>query len=298
MYTFVLLQSLADNAPGERITIYWQDIDSDVMEALSACYPDVSFLETSFYISGSYTQKIPAKMHLWTKAVNEYTENLCFVDSDAIVAKSPAIFLETYKEDIIFTDKKEQFHINTGVMLVRPSNMVRNFFMLWTAEIMNIITDSELLDRAISTKNHYGAADQMAFYELIGYQPDKQKYILPSDFGTISLRSVPCDILNQTNSVPLDDGIFVYHYKGAWRDILRKNTFTPARTRSDSLPMLLQFIHYHRLSIAKIKKLGATSKTQDKLKIYRFSRLGLSLELAAQRLKAVLKSSIGAAKVW
>jgi hypothetical protein len=267
--------------------MYWQDIDSDIIDAFELCYSNVTFIKTYFSMYGAMSQRIPSKMYMWQHAVDLHHTPICLIDCDTIIVKSPAKFFDL-DADIIFTDKNEQFYINTGVMLVRPSPAVRNFFSQWTDRTIEIVNDPKLLNTAISSENHYGAADQMAFYEIIQYTQSKKGYIVNIPGFKIKLQAIDCNILNQTNSVKLNDSIFIYHYKGGWRDILSKGIFHDARPQYDSTPMLLQFLSYYTEAIRHLKNNGIKHSTLYKIQCHDFSKHILRVVFFFKTLKQVV----------
>lgn len=263
----VCLQSLAAHAPQCPVTVYWQDTDDDIMEALGRLWPSVRFVRTTYAITGSNHQKIPAKMQLWAQAVVELSDSpLCLIDSDTVVCRSPEPLLEG--ADIVFTDKDEQFQLNTGVVLVRPSRAAEALFQDWMQETMRIIGDDQLLQQAISPENVYGAADQMALHRLLHYKKGKKSYSYPTAHGVVRLKAAPCSNYNQTNSVPLSPDIWIYHYKGGWRDILFHGIHSSYRPVGQCCPMQVQYLLLYREVLEGLQAHGIAGSTIRKLHIH------------------------------
>ncbi len=206
-------------------------------------------------------------MRLWLRAVEEaQDESLCMVDSDAVVQHSPQCFLKEY--DCIFTDKMEQFRLNTGVLLLRNASSSVEFIRAWAEKTTTIINDDALLAQAVSVENHYGGADQMALYTLIDYSPEIKEYAYTAKDGKFTLKAVPCAVLNQTNAVPLSSGIYIYHYKGGWRDVLLRGIHSPYRTKKACLPMHIQYLSLYRDVITALRRQVQSPETLDKIRLH------------------------------
>ncbi|MBD5416431.1 MAG: hypothetical protein HDR50_01890 [Desulfovibrio sp.] len=267
-YIAVFLQSVSTAIKNSKILFYIQDIDEDCLDILCKTYQNSEFIETDIAFPKRNVERIPLKMKTWTEALSKLNGDILFLDCDTIVSKSPQGFFSD--ADITFTSKDEQFQINTGVMLTKNSKAVQFFYQQWTQDILNILTDEQRIEIACSAQHHFGAVDQMAFYELINFNLEKNNYVYNTPYGPISLASMPCDELNQVNSVPLNDNIYIYHYKGGWRQIIKSGEFTQYRRFYESYPMLLLF---HK-TLKKAKKAmllnGASPKTVEKFSIYPF----------------------------
>ena len=261
----VFLWSLHKNCPKARALIYWQDIDDEIIEALAQVFPFARYKKTYYNIEGDIAQRISSKTHLWAQAVADHLgAKLCLMDSDMLVARSPFPLWDE-DVDIVFTDKDEQFQINTGIMLVRSTAAVSCFFQKWLQRTLEIINNPKLLAEAVSSENHYGAADQMSFYEMLDYDPCRKTYTIATDQGAVRLKAVPCSVLNETNSVPLSAEKYIYHYKGGWRPILFEGTFPPYRSEADSLPMYIQYLKYHSEMLRHLNQCGVPKRIQKNL---------------------------------
>lgn len=263
----VFLRSVHKNCPESPVTVYWQDMDDDIIEAIRSIFPSTQFVKTNFSITGSANHKIPSKMKLWLKAMEEsHDESVCLIDSDMIVQRDPALFLND--ADCIFTDKKEQFQLNTGIVLLRNSPSALCFLNDWTKKTIAIVENPALLEQAVSPKNHYGAADQMALYTLIDYKPEKKEYAYPTPHGQFTLKAEPCTFLNQTNSVPLSPDIYIYHYKGGWRDVLLKGIHSPYRPKRACLPMHSLYLAFYRDVLCKLRRVRTPRDTIGKIHLH------------------------------
>ncbi|MDR2051741.1 MAG: hypothetical protein LBQ63_08245 [Deltaproteobacteria bacterium] len=263
----VFLKSLHAYCPELPVTVYWQDMDDDIMAALRAVFPRVACVKTEFSIAGSPHQKISSKMKLWLRAVEEARdETLCLIDSDTVVQRPLKGFLNGY--DCIFTDKEEQFHLNTGVVILRNTPSSSEFLQAWTEKTLSIVNDAALLEQAVSVENHYGAADQMALYTLIDYHPERKEYAYSAKGGKFTLKAVPCTVLNQTNSVPLSPDIYVYHYKGGWRGVLLKGIHSPYRTKKACLPMQIQYLRLYRDVLNSLRREATSQESINKIRLH------------------------------
>lgn len=263
----VCLQSIVDNVQKNNITVYWQDTDDDIICALQQLWPYIGFVKTAYDISGSSCKKIPMKMQLWTEAIEKaWNDSLCFIDNDTVICQTPESLLRD--SDVIFTDKDEQFQINTGVVLVNPSKTTIAFFQDWMQETMRIVRDERLLQQAVSPINPYGAADQMALHRLLGYKKEKKIYSYHTTCGEVRLIAVPCSQYNQTNSVPLSPDIWIYHYKGGWRDILFYGRHSPYRPACECWPMQILYLNIYRKVLRAMRAHNVAEDTIKKFCIY------------------------------
>lgn len=263
----VCLQSIIDNVQKKDITVYWQDTDDDIILALHNLWPFISFVKTTYDISGNNCKKISMKMKIWAEAIEKAcNDSLCFIDNDTVICKSPESLLKD--SDVIFTDKDEQFQINTGVVLVNPSRATIALFQDWMQETMRIVRDERLLHQAVSPMNPYGGADQMALHRLIDYKKEKKIYSYHTTCGEVRLIAVPCAQYNQTNSVPLSPDIWIYHYKGGWRDILFYGRHSPYRPVYDCWPMHILYLNIYRRVIMAMREHNVSEDTIKKFCIY------------------------------
>jgi len=290
----VFLASVRKNCASSTVTVYWQDMADDIISALQATFANFFFKKTNYSIRDSLHKKISSKMLLWQQAFEESSdEEMCLIDSDTVVQHVPDDFLDGY--DCIFTDKNEQFHLNTGVVLIRKTPAAREFLRLWTERTIEIVESAPLLEEAVSPQNHYGGADQMALYQLIDYTLARKEYRLINAQGGLALKALPCAVLNETNSVPLSPSIYVYHYKGGWRDVLLKGLHSPYRTRKACWPMHRQYLELYRECRGLMRKARVPEETIDKIRLHvppyfsmndgRFSCAKLWFEIAKDALR-------------
>lgn len=268
-YIAVFMQSIYESVKNFRISFYIQDIDADCLDILCKTYRETNFIKTNIKFPSRNIERIPLKMKIWTEALSQYEGKILFLDSDTIISKSPESFFS--EADITFTAKNEQFQINTGVMLVKNSNAVQYFFQEWTNRIMDILNSEEMINIACSPQYNFGAVDQMAFYQMIDFNLEKNFYSFNTPYGDITLKSVPCNILNQTNSVPLSDDIYIYHYKGGWRAIIQSGEFSQYRGFCESYAMLKLFSRTLDSAKKAMLKNGALPHTIEKFSIFPFS---------------------------
>jgi hypothetical protein len=263
----VFLWSLRRNCFDAQTLIYWQDIDEEIIGALTKVFSSVRFEKTHYEIAADMAQRISSKIHLWSQAVSEHIgSRLCLLDSDVLVIRSPSSLWDK-ETDIVFTDKDEQFQLNTGVMLVHSTKAAGCFFREWLQRTVEIINNPALLAEAVSPRNHYGGADQMALHQQITYTTCRKNYEIATEKGCMRLKAVPCSILNETNSVPLADEKFIYHYKGGWRQILFEGKFPPYRSEKDSLPMYILYLQYHSELLRHLKNCGVSSRIRERLRL-------------------------------
>jgi hypothetical protein len=140
--------------------------------------------------------------------------------------------------DILFTCKAERFPINAGFVAVRDTLAARAFLTSWRDKSREICENKSARLEAVSRN---GAADQEALWQMIGRPTGS---LLGEWTATVAgavkvdVVGVPCELFNETNSVPLSSAAAVLHYKGAWHNVLAKGQrFGRKRTRAASAEM-------------------------------------------------------------
>ena len=83
----------------------------------------------------------------------------------------------------------------------------------------------------------------MALWQMLGYERGRSNYEITIGANRVRLRGEPCEILNETNSVPVTDGKQILHYKAGWQMILlHGRPFTKNRPREASWPMFTLYL--------------------------------------------------------
>lgn len=251
-----LLYSIYTSNPKAKATIFWSDVTQST-RLLEKVFPQFDFIDIDHPVRGTFINRIAHKTVLWAEAARQCVgENLVFVDVDMLVRKDIYPF---FKEpfDIAFTCKDgEIYPINTGTFLARSSNAVIQFFELWERETKKITEDDVLRRRATNHDFPYGAPDQMAFYEMIKYEQGKRQYRVRVGEEALTCVGFPCEILNETNSVPITEDVAILHYKGGWHDILLKGrNFTFRRTKEKSWEMYIFYIRTYQDAVRYVRKI-------------------------------------------
>lgn len=219
---------------GAPATVLYDDIPQNVIGALQRANPAAVFVPVTTAASEKVNpdQRIAAKTEHWGRFLTGSGEVIAFIDADTLVRGS---ILEVLPKafDLVFTWKDERYPLNTGVVVVRDIPAVRHFMGVWLAKTRSICDSDAELKRAISES---GGGDQQALFELMG-RPDLRQ-VHRIEGGAITFVGVPCSILNETNSVPLNTGAKILHYKGGWHNILlRGDRFTRNRPQRESQAM-------------------------------------------------------------
>jgi hypothetical protein len=258
------LWSITRSHPAARATIYWQDIPADRVGALQAAFPSFDFRETQFDFSGHWVRRIAAKMRSWSRAVVEHEgkDQLVLADADTLIVRDLSSFFSDAAADVIFTWKPENVPVNTGVMLVKSGAAATAFFRRLEERTVEILETPALYAQANDPALGYGAADQMALMQLVGFEREKTGYAIDVAGVPIQLRAVPCSRLNETNSRPLSDEIHVIHYKGGWQPILLQGRpFSRFRTRAESWEMFALYLRTFSEALEHLNSRASTSWT-------------------------------------
>jgi hypothetical protein len=214
----ICIDSINKTHPENDIIVVWDHINVHEIYLLSLFFPKIQFIKQDVFIDFSDVRKsIPSKLLLWSNICKISKQDLiCFLDADMLVYKNINEEI-TGNFDFLYTIKNEKFPINVGFVVVKNSYIIKTFLNEWKNETERIIADEFLLNEACNT---FGAADQKALANLIYpvniFTGGKKIFY----FGEINFLAKECNLLNQTNSVPIDFGSKIFHYKGGWRSIL------------------------------------------------------------------------------
>jgi hypothetical protein len=263
-FLLVAIFSIIKSNSEAKISILWEDIDEKKIDLLTKVFPKVNFVKVDFKINSDSIKRISSKTIFWEHAVNIYQdEDLCLLDSDMLVLKDISIFFGS-TADIIFTYKDGIYPLNTGIMLVKNSKKVANFFTIWKKKTIEILNNKEDFEKANSLKFPYGGADQMSFYNIIGYRKNVTDYSIEADDDSIKFSGIPCAILNETRSVQISNQTHVVHYKGGWRLILTEGAnFTKNRPKKESFEMYLLYLKTFKEAFEMARKYDSDLKIKD-----------------------------------
>jgi hypothetical protein len=193
---------------------------------------------------------------------HEGEDQLVLADADTLIVRDLSAFFSDSAADVIFTWKPENVPVNTGVMLVKSGPPATTFFRRLEERTVEILETPELYQQANDPALGYGAADQMALMQLVGFEREKTGYAIEVGGVPVQLRAEPCSRLNETNSRPLSDEIHVIHYKGGWQPILLQGRpFSRFRTRADSWEMFALYLTTFREALAHLNSRARSSYT-------------------------------------
>jgi hypothetical protein len=258
------IYSIQKSHPAASVTVYWQDINKARIMEMQNAFPNIKFVNTSYYIPDDYKKRVAAKTLLCEQAIKESPqEHLCFLDCDMLVLRS----IEKYFSndfDIAFTVKPERAPINTGLVLVKCSKVTEHFFKQWRIKALEIV-DTPHLSALTSSRDHpYGGPGQMALHLLIKFDLQTTCYSVECGQHIVKLISYPCAELNETNSVPITKEHHALHYKAGWQPILvHGNDFTTYRTKDESWEMYVFYLKTFREAITHLKKTNTKTSYKD-----------------------------------
>lgn len=238
LYTCLESIYLTQSNPGCKVLL--KEVGSFELKLLQNFFPKANFLleeEVDLYKGENIHKKISQKLEFWEKLISNEAEDeiICFIDVDTLVIKN-LDYIADLKFDFIYTWKDEQYPINTGVVVVKNSSKIRSFIKAWRVRTNEIITNDVLLQEALET---YGGGDQKALADLLEEVPPRKSFTKKYSFGEIEFEPRPCSELNETNSVPVNSGAKILHYKAGWHPIiLKEQPFTELRPEATSYEML------------------------------------------------------------
>ncbi len=249
------LHSIRSSHPQAGVEVYHQDIPSDLLEAIMKAHPEVKWTATQFDFASDKILRISSKTLAWDYAMHQQPqgETVCLLDVDTLVRKDLQPFFSEPDCDVIFTYKSGGFVLNTGVLLCRINPRTLAFFEAWRKETIAILHDPERFRQANDPKLPYGAADQMALNQMIGYKEGETQYERRLADQLVKLRAEPCEVLNETRSCPLSETKHILHYKGGWQPILLDgHRFSHHRPKAVSWEMYLFYLDTFRASLRRL----------------------------------------------
>ena len=233
----VFLESLKRSHPADQIFVLHEDILEDDLAVIKKYYREVKFISVKRSLNYTKPQElIPAKLTFYAQYLKKFEENeiVCIIDVDTLVYKNISELIKK-DFDLIYTWKNERIYLNTGVLIVRNSERVRKFFEYWNNKTRDIIDNDQRLAEAIE---RMGAADQQSLADLLSDLDYLKGGKIRYEFGELKFLGYDCKWLNQTNSVPVSSGSYIFHYKAGWKSILlEEGEYTSKRPKSTSIQM-------------------------------------------------------------
>jgi len=258
------LHSISRSHPEARASIYWQDIPAPQIDALRATFPRYDFHRTAFDFSSDFLLRISSKVHSWCRAAEEHAKEPrpCLADVDTLVLRDLSTFFDEDAADVVFTHKPDRTALNTGVLLAHGRPAATAFFREWRDRTLHICRTPELYAQANDYSLGYGAADQMALWQMLGYERGRADYEITCGDERVHLRGKPCAVLNETNSLPVTAEKHILHYKAGWQLILLQGRpFTRNRPRETSWPMFALYLTRFREALDALNAAAGTRFT-------------------------------------
>lgn len=219
----VCLRSVRLFAGSHSVTVI-NDLPESVIACLKAANPNATFIHLIQYVTSlsQYEKRVAGKLDYWlywmTSAPNGRV--VVFIDADVFVRADISGDLPS-DFDVMFTRKEERIPINTGVLALRVSDSSKAFMQLWRDETFKVFSDPDLLAHGVKVG---GGISQFTLLRLMGVPDGGQTREglneVDLSCGTIRFFGAECDLLNQTNSVPLSSPAKILHYKAGWHPIL------------------------------------------------------------------------------
>ncbi len=224
-YLLSCIYSIKRSNPDSKITVLWQDISAEKLNAISANFEDLNLIKTSFDFSKDEAQKVSSKTLVIDYAMQNIdfpdNEKICIIDVDTIV-RSPLEKYFDYDFDIAITDDTtRKTPINSGVILAKFSAKTKIFFEKWKDETLKIFSDKEKMSSSL--KRPYSGTDQMSLWQLLCYSTAKEsEYEIGIDSKIYKVKRFSCKCLNHIYDGQIDEEACILHYKGVWNDFLLK----------------------------------------------------------------------------
>jgi hypothetical protein len=255
------LHAIRRTHPQAQIEVYHQDLPARRLDALMQAHPEVVWNQTRFDFTNDRIQRISSKTLAWEYAIQRQAdgETVCLLDVDTLVVRDVQPFFSDAECDVIFTYKTGGFVLNTGVLLCRINARTRAFFAEWRRQTIAILQDPERYRKANSPDLPYGAGDQMALHEMLGYREGTTAYEMQLGDEKVRLRGESCEYLNETRSCPITERTHIIHFKGGWQPILLEGrSFSKNRPKAGCWEMYLFYLDTFEQALAHVN-----SRTSD-----------------------------------
>lgn len=222
-------------------TVIYQNLIANELQNIKNAYPKIKFFKSKYSISNYTTsiERIPLKLKFWCEFFELQTtpnnQIICLCDCDTLILKPIENTLQDKNFDLIFTWKEHKFPINTGVIIVKNSTKIFEFFKLWLNNIEKIIPNKK---EVLRTASKFGAIDQFVLLDLMEPSTFESKFIRPYSFGDLTFFPQPCSIYNEVFAIdPLNCKTVIVHYKTSWHPLLLQQNpkLVPGRHTSSQL---------------------------------------------------------------
>lgn len=233
---FVLLQSIDSTYDGNvNIIFYYHDIDPEHISDIKKILPYIVMKETkhSGCNDGDAEYKTAQKSSIWKEILedNKDLKNVVLIDADTMVVRRIGkFFLNDFDVGFCYKERDDenvQWPINGGIMLVKNSELVRNFLSEWAKLTIKTQQAGEL-----SKNNGYtmwGGGDQVSLGFILGTR-DTSTYKKGLIVSNLKFKGFPMKYLNESRGINPTHKTNILHYKGkSWSNLLRTGVFSKRR---------------------------------------------------------------------
>jgi len=253
-----LLFSIKKTNPQADVSVYWQDMDDEVITPIRQTFFHYNFIKTNFQLYTHPIERVSQKTDLWQEAVaNNYGKNVCILDSDTIV-NQPLTQLFSLDFDILFSEYTLDFRypMNTGVMFLKSINVLhQEFFHKWKEKTLEAFQSNEKKGEAI---RRFGGVDQYTFSNLIHYKRGCKSYFYENNNAEkLVIKPFPHQQINQTEPIGTPQEATILHYKGGWQAMLiRAYPITKFSYQYKRLPMYQYYLRLYKEAYDYMSKKG------------------------------------------
>ena len=238
-FVHTFLYSVTNTSPESQVFIGYSDFPEIERKLLELAYPKVNFVRLSLgdVPTSSHASQASKKTKLWLQLFENQVsigDNALFMDIDTVMMDSPFKSMGEI-QDLALTRKLGRWPLNTGVIFVKKSLATLDFFRNWNESTQKIL-GSRSLNR--ESELSAGGADQFSILQILDIEESIKDSEIHKSFVprfNLNVNFLSCDVFNQTESVPLNEGIKIVHFKAGWHEILLTNSkFTRNRPASTS----------------------------------------------------------------
>ena len=261
LYSFI--NSYVENFKNADLVVGHQGVNSEQLEFLRSISEKVSFIEYNLPADerNSHNERASRNIDFRYQFLQSAEENqtILFVDADMVFYKSPEMFIKNLGTnfDLVLTRKMGKFPLNAAVIIAKKNSRTLEAFARYRNETKRILSDKAGIRQASSK---FGSPDQYALVKILDIEErimDSQECCTAGKDLLLRLMFIPCDILNQTESVDIvGTSTLLVHLKTGWHPIVldgkRFNKLRPKKEGSQIFSLWL----YHRNEGLKKSAIG------------------------------------------
>lgn len=265
-----MLITFLESACGKNVSgvVGYANVTETLISPLTRVYEDWTFQKIEIENDPKNIHRnISKKMSGWRQIIDTNSRDgdlILFQDCDTIFTEFfDSEDLKGIDIGITVKDAAEKFRLNTGVVVLRNSPVMRDFVQKWETITEEILNCDDKLNTATSEKFPYGGGDQMALWQLLELNNEKlngKKNVYFKDLKVSLLKTAEYNACENRINPSLAK---IIHFKGAFhRLLLEGEPFLSERTEVLSQFQLAMAYSYNYRAVARLLSSRAIEQTE------------------------------------